>query len=166
LFSYVHSAADVGVGKGLRLNNPFRLRTQLGSTAQSLSASASYLDLRVSSLLGDPFGWHHGLSLGVNLALEGIAQQVVTAAWVSAYPVSPRLWLQGYVGAPVVVEPEPNVGVEVALQAKYWALAGLGPYVALVLDQFWGAATDQTEAAWIPIVAVQAGVSVRYEVVP
>jgi hypothetical protein len=66
----------------------------------------------------------------------------------------------------VVFEPEFNVGVQVALQAKYWALAGIGPYLAVVFDQYWGAATDQTVAAWIPIVAAQAGVSVRYEVLP
>jgi hypothetical protein len=161
---YLRAQLDAGAGKGLRFNNPFRLQTQLGSSAESLSLSAAYLDLRGALLGGDPFGWHYGGAVSVALALEGIAQQVVTPAFTTGHPISDTLWLNGYLGCPLVLGPDPNAGVEVAVELSYWPRAGWGLYTGLAWDQFWGAATDDSSAVSIPILAAQLGMSVQYEV--
>jgi hypothetical protein len=163
---YARTQLDVGVGKGLRLNNPFRLQTQLGSSAESLSLSAAYLDLRGAMLLGDPFGWHYGGALSVGLALEGIAQQVVTPAFSTGSPLSEQFFLAALVGCPLVLGPDFNAGVELGLELSYWPRAGWGFYSGVLWDQFWGAATDEASAASIPILALQMGVSLQYEVLP
>jgi hypothetical protein len=164
--SYVHTRLEAGVGRGLRLNNPYRLQTQLGSTAESLSATATYLDVRALAQLGDPAGWHHGLGFSAAVALQGLEQEVLTPAWVTSFAVSDWFWLSGHAGAPLVIRPDFNAGIELGAQACYWVRSGIGTYASVVWDQFWGAATDQTAASWIPIVALQAGVSLRYEVLP
>src|SRR5689334_12933139 len=44
---YQHWLGGVGVGKGLRLNNPYRLPRVLGDDAESLSLTATYLDVHL-----------------------------------------------------------------------------------------------------------------------
>ena len=57
---YARILFGVAGGRGLRFNNPFRLRTQLGSTEQSLSLTAPYIDTHLAALFGNPFGLQHG----------------------------------------------------------------------------------------------------------
>lgn len=163
---YLRSQIDAGVGKGLRFNNPFRLQTQLGSNAESLSLSAAYLDLRGVVLFGDPFGWHYGAAASVALAVQGVPQQVVTPAFTTGLPLSEAFWLNGFLGCPLVLGPDFNAGVEFGLEVSYWPRAGWGIYTGLAWDQFWGAATDESTAAAIPILAAQAGLSLQYELLP
>jgi hypothetical protein len=42
---YVHGFGELMLGKGLRLNNPFRLATPVGDDPDGLSFTAYYLDL-------------------------------------------------------------------------------------------------------------------------
>lgn len=163
---YLRSQIDAGVGKGLRFNNPFRLQTQLGSNAESLSLSAAYLDLRGVVLFGDPFGWHYGAAASVALAVQGVPQQVVTPAFTTGLPLSEAFWLNGFLGCPFVLGPDFNAGVELGVEVSYWPSAGWGIYTGLAWDQFWGAATDESTAAAIPILAAQAGLSLQYELLP
>jgi hypothetical protein len=163
---YLRSQVDVGLGKGVRFNNPFRLQTQLGSTAESLSLSAAYLDLRAMAQTGNPFGWHYGVAVSASLAVEGISQQVITGSFATGRPLSDYFWLNGSLGCPLILGPDLNAGLELGVEASYWPRAGWGMYLGGVWDQFWGAATDESEAVSIPIVALQAGISVRYEVLP
>jgi hypothetical protein len=44
---YQHWLGGVFVGKGLRFNNPYRLRRVLGDDAESLSLTATYQDVHV-----------------------------------------------------------------------------------------------------------------------
>jgi hypothetical protein len=148
------------------LNNPYRLQTALGSQAESLSATAPYFDARLGALSGDPHGWHHGVSVGLAWALEGVPQQVITPSYVIAYPLGVRHWLHASVGPSVVVQPDANVGLEVDAQWVVLVRAGLGAYLGLSYAAFWGAATEQSSATFIPIVGAHAGVSVHYEVLP
>lgn len=163
---YVQLFADVGAGKALRFNNPFRLQTQLGESAQSLSATATTLELKLGAVVGDPFGWHHGLSIAVAVAVEGVPQQVVSPAYQFAVPLGTQLWWRGHVGPAIVTQPDTNVGLEAGLQLLGLVRAGIAPYLGVVYAQYWGAATDQTQASVIPILGAQAGVSVIYEVLP
>jgi hypothetical protein len=161
--TYTRVQIDLGAGAGLRLNNPFRLQTPLGSTPRSLSASAPYADLRALSLWGDPFAWHYGFALSFAAALQGISQQVITPALAVSRPLTDALWVQGYAGAPIVLSPDANVGLEAGVELSYWVRSGWGLYAGLVGDQYWGAATDQSWAVSIPIVAAQAGLCLQYE---
>ncbi len=161
---YVHTHLDLGMGKGLRFNNPYRLQQQLGSDARSLSATATTFDARVGALFGDPLGWHYGAALGLSASLSGVPQQVITPALELAYPLSGYAWARGYLGPGIVTQPDTNVGVEGGLQLVGLLRAGLGAFVTLGYAQYWGAATDQSSATSVPIAFGQVGITLRYEV--
>jgi hypothetical protein len=79
-----HSArllAALSVGKGLRFNNPYRLATPLGDTAESVSLSATYLDASLGVLLPAVPRIEHGPTLDVVLALDGIGQLGLTPSY-------------------------------------------------------------------------------------
>lgn len=163
---YAHLWAGLGVGRGLRLNNPFRLQTPLGDNAASLSWSATYADLSVAGLLGDPFGYQHGMGLSASFALDGVSQQVIAPAYVAGYPLGSHWWLRGRLGLPIVVSPDVNVGLDVAVGATFLVRASLGVFVDAVYSLYEGAATDRRRATLIPLVSLQAGLALSYEVLP
>ncbi len=163
---YVHTFVGVGIGKGLRLNNPFRLQTQLGASAESLSATATTLELELAALLGDPVGWHHGFGVSGSVALEGVPQQVVAPSYEVGVPLSPRFWWRGRAGIGFVTQPDFNAGIELGSQLVMLASAGLGGYVGVAYGHYWGAATDETQATTIPVMALQLGATMIYEVLP
>lgn len=163
---YVHTFVDVGAGKALRFNNPFRLQTQLGDSPESLSATATTLDLKLGAVVGDPFSWHHGLSVSIAIAVEGVPQQVITPAYQFAVPLGTYVWWRGHLGPAIVTQPSGNVGLEAGTQLLGMIRAGIAPYLGLVYAQYWGAATDRTQATVIPLLGAQLGVSVMYEVLP
>src|SRR5687768_16811451 len=53
---YVHGFGELMLGKGLRLNNPFRLATPVGDDPDGLSFTAYYLDLGIGAAFGPPAG--------------------------------------------------------------------------------------------------------------
>jgi hypothetical protein len=163
---YVHSFVDIGGGGGLRLNNPFRLQTPLGDSAESLSLTAPTLDVRAAVLLGDPFGAHHGLSVSTAIAMQGVPQQVVTPAYQFAWQLGARFWWRAHLGASIVTQPDVNLGVEAGSGLAVMVRAGLGVQLGLVYAHYLGAALDQTEATSIPIVGGQVGITAIYEVLP
>lgn len=163
---YAHTFFDVGVGRGLRFNNPYRLQTPLGSDASSVSVTASTLDFKIAGLLGDPFGWHQGMSLAASLSLQGVPQQVITPSYQLAYPLSGRFWWRGHLGAAIVTQPDANIGFELGSGLVGLVRAGLGVHLGLVYAQFWGAATPESGASPIPILAGQLAATLQYEVLP
>jgi hypothetical protein len=163
---YFDLFATVMVGDGLRLNNPYRLAHELGSNAESVSSTQPYLDVAVAATTGPPNGLQHGLRLGWSLSTSGVPQQVVTPAYLALVRL-PESWvLYGWAGFPVLLEPDLNVGGEVALGGSWLARAGLGATAALVADAFYGAATRDTRAALYPVISAQVGVFINYEVLP
>lgn len=156
----------VAVGRGLRLNNPYRLSTELGSSGESLSLTATYADFSLAGLLGNPDGLQHGFSLHVSTALDGIAQQVVTPSYIAAVRLPPRWLVYGRAGTPIVVDPDTSLGFELAGGGAWFASAGIGITAELVGSLFYGAATEQAAVTVIPVVSLQLGVLVDYEVLP
>src|SRR4051794_8601691 len=69
---YVQAFATALVGSGLRLNNPSRLATPLGESAESVSRTATYTDIGVAATLGNPLGVQHGIALRVSFSLAGV----------------------------------------------------------------------------------------------
>ncbi len=93
------------VGTGLRFNNPYRLATPLGSTAESVSRTAAYLDLGTALILCSPSGFQHGPQLRASLALEGVRQTVLTHSYL-LYRRRRSLAAFARIGVPIVVSPD------------------------------------------------------------
>lgn len=155
-----------GVGRGLRFNNPYRLRTQLGDTGESLSLTATYLDTAVTMSFGDPDGWQHGGSLHLSFALEGIAQQAMSLGYQLSY-VAWRPWIvHARLGPSLLTTPTTNLGGELALGAAFMVTGVLGITAELVGDIFYGAGTEAARYTVYPILAGQLGIVADLEVLP
>jgi len=163
---YQHWLGGLYVGKGLRWNNPYRLRHQLGDSAESLSLSATYLDLHVGRTFSDPNGFEHGATVHLSIATDGIRQEVVTPSYLIVKRLSPRVLSYGRAGFPIVLEPDVAVGLEAGLGAAYFFTANLG--LGLELDQslFYGAATIEKALTLIPVTSLALGVFFDWERLP
>jgi hypothetical protein len=163
---YVHTFGGLRLGRGLRFNNPFRLETELGDSPESLSLTAPYLDLHAGAALGNPQGLEHGLDVHLSLALSGVRQEVLTPSYAVLFPIFRRWLLIGRLGAPVILEPDLNVGAEVSAGAVSFVSARVGVSAALVYSLFYGAATWERTRSPIPVLSAELGVWIDYEVLP
>ena len=154
------------LGRGLRFNNPFRLSTELGGTAESVSLTAPYLDLSVGFVVGPAAGLAHGGAVHLSTALSGIAQEVVSASYLMSIRLPPRWLVTGRAGMPLVFQPDANLGVEAAASGTFLLTAAIGVGVEIDATLFYGAATGDTPATAIPILSLQAGATFAYEVLP
>lgn len=163
---YQHWLGGVYVGKGLRFNNPYRLRRVLGSDAESLSLSATYVDVHLGRTFSPPGGWEHGLALHLSIATDGIRQEVATPSYLLVRRFSPRLLGYGRAGVPIVLEPDANVGLEAGLGGAYFFTASLGVGAELGFSLFYGAATIERAVTVIPMTSLAIGVIFDWERLP
>ena len=163
---YVHTFAELSLGKGLRLNNPYRLATPLGDSPESVSWSATYLDLGVGAAFGPPDFLKHGGEVSLSIALDGIAQEVITLSYVALLPLGEHALARGRAGVPIVLEPDANVGLELAAGGAWLFTGGFGVSAELVGSLFYGAATLEKPATAIPLIAFELGIWVDYEMLP
>jgi hypothetical protein len=163
---YLHLMAALALGRGIRFNNPYRLATPLGDDPESLSLSATYLDLGAGITAGPPEGLQHGGSLHFSVAVEGVPQEVATPSYLVLHRFPPRLLAFARAGLPVVIEPDLNLGYELALGGAFLVSAGLGVTAEVVGDVFYGAATQEQALTVIPMLSFQVGVFFDYEVLP
>jgi hypothetical protein len=166
LEGYHRWLGGVAMGRGVRFNNPYRLRTVLGDDAESLSLTAPYLDAWGAFAFGQPNGWQHGPGLHASIAVEGVSQEVMTPSYLLLADVGRRWLLLGRAGLPIVIEPDANAGVEVAFGAIYRVTAALALTAELIGDLFYGAATLDSARTAIPIMSLQLGAACDYEVLP
>jgi hypothetical protein len=163
---YLHWMLFEDLGDSIRFNNPYRLETQLGSTGESLSRTPLYNNLGGGLTLGKPNGLQHGLMVQWSRALSGLPQHVVTPSYVLLHG-GLRPWVPyGRVGVPIILNPDANAGAEAAVGASYLVLAGIGVHAELVGDLFYGAATWTSGRTTIPMLSLQIGVTLDYEVLP
>jgi A/G-specific adenine glycosylase len=163
---YARILTTVGAGRGLRFNNPYRLRTQLGSTAESLSLTAPYVDLGLGLGFGNPFGLQHGPLVHVSVATEGVAQTSLSASYQLLHRGS-SAWLgYGRVGAALLTSPDPNVGLEAGAGVSRFLTGAVGLNAEVVFDLFYGAGTYETRYTVIPVVSLQLGLMFDLEVLP
>jgi A/G-specific adenine glycosylase len=153
-------------GKGLRFNNPFRLRTQLGDSAESVSLTAGYVDLALSAAFGEPDGVQHGAAVHFAIAFEGVAQQALSASYLVLHRGGSPVMLYGRLGASVLTAPDPNLGGELALGFAYFITGALGLTTELCGNLFYGAGTYDAEITAVPTLSLQAGAIVDFEVLP
>ncbi len=163
--SRLHGLAALSVGRGLRFNNPYRLASPLGDDAESLSLSATYLDLMLGALFAAGSSFQHGAAVSGIVALDGIGQFGVTPSYLVQSRLSPRLGLRGRLGMPVVVAPDTTWGLEAAVGPNLGIAFGLGVMAELVGSVFFGAATEETSVTAIPMLSVQLGLFFDHEVV-
>ena len=161
--SYAQLQATAFVGDGLRFNNPYRLATPLGSSAESVSRTAAYADVGIAAAFGAAFA--HGAALRASFALEGVRQAVLTPSYLAW-----RRWsawaLYGRAGIPVVLSPQTTWGLEAGVGGVWFARAGLGVAAELVGDVFYGAGTREVARPAYPVLSAQLGILGTYEVLP
>ncbi len=159
-------SAALFFGRGLRFNNPYRLRTQLGDTAESMSLTATYLDASVAMGFGPADGAHHGAAVHLSVALEGISQQAISASYVLGYRGAEPFGVYGRAGPSVLLSPDPNLGGELAAGAAYFFTGVLGLTAELVGNLYYGAGTYTATYTAYPILSAQLGIIADLEVLP
>ncbi len=163
---YVHGFASVGYGRGIRFNNPYRLQTELGAGASSLSLTAGYWDFGLGATLGRPNGFQHGLVTHLSVAANGVAQEVVSVSYLIERPLGRDFLGFARLGLPFVIRPDFGAGYEAALGGAYLFTSGLGVSAELVESLFLGAATWEHDPSVWPVTSLQVGLWVDYEVLP
>jgi hypothetical protein len=165
--AYWHGFGSLSLGKGLRFNNPYRLATPLGDTPESLSLTAAYYDLGLGFVRGPARGLAHGAVLHLSIAAQGIPQEVLSLSYTALERLdNGRTLLFGRAGMPIILEPDLSGGLEVAAGAAYMISAGLGVQSELAFSLFYGAATQDRSVTTIPVLSLQLGLFVDYEVLP
>lgn len=164
--TYVHTFAGADLGRGLRLNNPFRLRTELGNSAQSLSLTATYGLLHAGAVLGEPEGLQNGFDARLSIALDGVRQEVFAPSYIALYPFPRRTLAYARLATPIVLEPDLNFGGEIAVGGVVFVTGGLGLAGEIVYSAFYGAGTWDRVASFIPLVSAEAGVWFDLEFLP
>ncbi|MDP9148735.1 MAG: hypothetical protein M3O36_02145 [Myxococcota bacterium] len=153
------------VGDGLRLNNPYRLATVLGSDARSVSRTAAYADVGAAFLLGEPERLAHGLALRASFAVEGVSQSVVTPAYLIFHRWS-ALAAYARAGVAVALMPDTTWGFEGGAGGVWFARAGIGLALELVADVFYGAGTREVATPAYPVLSAQGGLWLSWEAMP
>jgi hypothetical protein len=163
---YQHWLGGLYLGRGLRFNNPYRLQTVLGDDAESLSLTATYLDLHLARTFSAPDGFEHGVAAHFSVAIHGIRQEVLTPSYLLLRRFGPRFLGYGRAGFPIVLEPDASVGLEAGLGAAYFLSASLGFGAELDFSIFYGAATIEEPATVIPVTSLAFGVFFDWERLP
>lgn len=163
---YARAFLTGATGFGLRFNNPYRLGTQLGDDAGSVSIPAPYVDFSANVALGPPNGLQHGASLHVGGSVADVLQPFITPSYVLAYRADLPIMVYGRIGTPILLAPDPNIGGELAGSLSYFFNSGLGLTSEIAFDLFYGAATLDEQYSVIPILDFQLGVIVDYEFLP
>lgn len=163
---YARVVMTLAFGDGVRLNNPYRLQTQLGATAESPSLTAPYMDIGAAVALGAPNGLQHGAALRLSHALSGVSQDVLTPSYFAAYRGSRRVLGFGRLGAPIILSPDAGVGAEIGAGLGYFLTGKVGVFGEVVGDLFYGAGTFDVKYAVYPIVSAQLGLVIDAEILP
>lgn len=160
-------AGTVFVGDGLRFNNPYRLQTQLSSSARTVSLTVPYVDLGLMGTYGHGAGFGHGAALRASFALGGVPQAVLAPTYVLRYRgLDNRMYAYGRIGPSILLMPQANVGFELAVGSALLATAKLGIVAEIVGNLYYGAATPNVGYPVYPILSLQAGLLLDHEVLP
>jgi hypothetical protein len=154
--------ATAFVGDGLRFNNPYRLATVLGHSAQSLSRTATYTDVGAAFVVGDPAYALNGVALRASVALEGVEQSVLVPSYLLFRRF--RDWA-AYTreGAAIVLSPDTTWGLEAAAGGVWFVRAGIGVVAEVVGDVFFGEGTRQVVGPVYPTLSGQGGLWLSWE---
>ncbi|MFO0677637.1 MAG: hypothetical protein U0169_13970 [Polyangiaceae bacterium] len=162
---FATAMATTLVGTGLRFNNPYRLATPLGTTAESVSRTATYVDVGLGLTFGAPRGFQHGATFRWSFSTEGVAERVIVPSYLLY-----RRWRDwaayGRAGIPIVLAPTRTFGVEGSLAAVWFFRGGIGVVGEVVGSLVYGAGTREVEKPAYPVLSGQLGLLFAYEVMP
>jgi len=164
--TYINLFSSLSVGKGLRFNNPYRLSTEIGADAKSVSATAAYVDFAANMTFGAPRGFQDGLSIHIGGAVEGVPQTYLSFSDVLVFKHDASWMAHARVGPALLLTPDFNVGAEVAGGFSYFFTGAIGLTSELAVDVFYGAATLDKTFTTIPTLSGQLGIIVDFEVLP
>jgi hypothetical protein len=94
-------------GRGFRFNNPYRLATELGQDARSVSLTAAYADVGVGATFGGYNGLQHGAAVHASFAMMGVPQAVITPTYLLAYRGPHPFLVYGRLGPSIILTPDP-----------------------------------------------------------
>jgi hypothetical protein len=163
---YARLFGTLAFGEGLRFNNPFRLSTELGSTGQSVSLTASYVDFGLAMTFGKPDGIQYGAALHFSSATSGISQQVLIPSAIAVYRGPHRVMEYLRLGPAIILDPDANVGPELAAGFAFFLTSKIAVAGDVIGDLFYGAGTRQVRYAAYPILSGQLGILVDNEWLP
>lgn len=163
---YSHWLGGMYLGRGLRFNNPYRLETVLGDDAESLSLTATYVDLHLGRTFSAPDSFEHGIAAHLSIALDGVRQEVLTPSYLLMKRLNPRVLGYARAGFPIVLEPDAAVGLEAGLGGAYFLTANLGIGAELDMSLFYGAATIEEGITMIPVLSLSLGMVFEWEHLP
>ena len=162
---YWHAFGSLSFGDGLRFNNPYRLATPLGKSPESLSRTATYLDLGLGAVRGPPDGLAHGAVAHLSIAAEGIPQEVLSLSYIALERVgNGRTLLFGRFGIPIVLRPDLGGGLETAFGSAFMLTSGIGLQGELIGSVYYGAGTLDRSVTTIPVLSAELGLFFDYEV--
>ncbi len=156
---------STAIGTGLRFNNPYRLSTVLGSSAEGVSQTASYLDVSGGFVWGRGHRFRHGAAIHCAFAISGIAQYACAPGYL-LYRRTASWSTFARIGPAFVATPSFAWGGELGAGAAWFPLAGVGIVGELVGNLFYGAGTREVPSAAYPVLSAQLGVTILYEVMP
>lgn len=162
---YAQLFVTVMGGTGFRFNNPYRLATPLGDDAESVSRTASYLDVGLAATFGSPLGFQHGGALRTTGALEGVGQIVMTPSYFVWRRVR-SLAAYGRAGVPFVLSPDLTWGLEAGIGGAFFFRGGIGVAAEIVGDLFYGAGTRESAIVTYPVLSGQIGFISTLEFLP
>ena len=162
---YAQIFATMMGGTGLRFNNPYRLSTPLGDDAESVSRTNAYVDIGLAMTFGSPLGFQHGAALRTTVGVEGVGQVVMTPSYFG-WRRKGALAAFGRAGIPVVLTPDPTLGLEAAVGGVFFFLGGIGVVAEVVGDVFYGTGTREVATATYPVLSGQLGFMGTFEVLP
>ncbi len=156
---------STAVGTGFRFNNPYRLSSILGSSAEGVSRTASYVDLGAGFAWGRGHRFRHGATIHCAFAVEGVSQWACSPGYL-LYRRTISWATFARVGPAFVATPSFTWGGELGAGAAWFPLGGIGLTGELVGNLFYGAGTREVSSAAYPVVSAQVGLTVAYEVLP
>lgn len=162
---YARLLGSIDFGKGIRFNNPYRLQSELGSNAESLSTTATYIDFGAAIAFGKPDGLEHGAALHFSTSLSGVSQQVLVPSYFGAYPLGKRALAYARLGPALILSQDFNVGGELAGGFSWFLTSKIAAHGELLGDLFYGANIRDHHVAY-PILSAQLGVLVEQEILP
>lgn len=163
---YARFLGGIGLGAGVRFNNPYRLATQLGATGESLSTTAPYTMLTLAAAFGSADGLQHGAFASLSFAMTGIDQAVFTPGYIMVYRGPHRFLGYARGGPAIILSPQTNVGGELAVGGAFFLTGSLGLSLDLAGNIFYGASTWEKKYPMYPVLSATAGIIVDIEVLP
>ena len=152
-------------GTGLRFNNPYRLPTIVGSSAEGVSLTASYVDLSAGFAWGRGHRFRHGATLHCAFAISGVSQYACSPGYL-LYRRTTSWATFARIGPSFVGTPSFTWGGELGAGAAWFPLGGIGFVGELVGNLFYGAGTREVSSAAYPVISAQLGITIAYEVMP